>query len=204
LEHLLRYLELEPGGGQALAAEEEIRRILSESGPGERVLKRFLSRVEAAAIPSPLKQKARFEYALHVFRLDREQGLALFLALRDGEPGEPLAGEVHYWIGEGYRQRGDPARALEIFAGLAASRADRTGALAQAGVARLLEEQGRTEEAAEEYLKVYFLFPELKELASEGLYQAGRLYREQGLRERAERLLEKLRAEFPDSPRARE
>jgi TolA-binding protein len=204
LEHLLRYLELEPGGGQALAAEEEIRRILSESGSGERVLKRFLSRVEAAAIPSPLKQKARFEYARHVFRRQREQGLALLFALRDEEPGEPLAGEVHYWIGEGYRQRGDSARALEVFAGLASSRADRTGALAQAGVARLLEEQGRAEEAAEEYLKVYFLFPELKELAAEGLYQAGRLYREQGLRERAERLLEKLRAEFPDSPRARE
>ena len=204
LEHLLRYLELEPGGGQARAAEEEIRRIFMESGPGDRALKRFLSRVETAAIPPPLKQKTRFEYALHVFRRDREQGLALLFALRDEEPGEPLAGEVHYWIGEGYRQRGDPARALEIFTGLASSRADRTGALAQAGVARLLEEQGRAEEAAEGYLKVYFLFPELKELASEGLYQAGRLYREQGLRERAERLLEKLRAEFPDSPRARE
>jgi TolA-binding protein len=204
LEHLLRYLELEPGGGQALAAEQEIRRILSESGSGQRVLQRLLSRVEAAAIPAPLKQQARFEYAIQVFRKDHEQGLALLSVLRNEELGEPLAGEVHYWIGEGYRRRGDTARAREIFAGLAASRADRSGALAQTGVARLLEGQGRAEEAAEEYLKVYFLFPEIRELASEGLYQAGRLYREQGLRERAERLLGKLRAEFPDSPRARE
>jgi TolA-binding protein len=124
--------------------------------------------------------------------------------LRDGQPEEPLAGEVHYWIGEGYRQRGELSRALEIFTALAASRADRTGALAQSAVARVREEQGRPEEAAEEYLKVYFLFPEMKDLAPEGLYQAGRLYREQGLRERAERLQEKLRAEFPDSPRTRE
>jgi TolA-binding protein len=105
---------------------------------------------------------------------------------------------VHYWIGEAYRQRGDLARALEIFSGIAAARADRTGALAQAGLARVREEQGRREEAAEEYLKVYFLYPELKDLAAEGLYQAGRLYREQGLRERADRLFEKLRAEFPE------
>ena len=83
---------------------------------------------------------------------------------------------MHYWIGEGYRQRGELARALEIFTGLAASRADRTGALAQSAVARVREEQGRPEEAAEEYLKVYFLFPEMKDLAPEGLYQAGRLY----------------------------
>jgi TolA-binding protein len=65
-------------------------------------------------------------------------------------------------------------------------------------------QQGRLEEAAEEYLKVYFLFPELKDLAPEGLYQAGRLYREQGLKDRADKLAEKLRAEFPESPRARE
>ena len=204
LEHLLRYLELSPDGGQARAAEEEIRRILAQSDPGDRVLKRFLARVEAAGIPLSLKQKARFEYALLVFRRDREQGLALLSALRDGQPEEPLAGEVHYWIGEGYRQRGELARALEVFTGLAASRADRTGALAQAGAARVREEQGRPEEAAEEYLKVYFLFPEMKDLAPEGLYQAGRLYREQGLLEQAQRLQEKLRAEFPDSPRARE
>jgi TolA-binding protein len=204
LIHLLAYLEAEPSGGQARAAEEEIRRILYASQGDDRLLKKFLTRVEGAAIPLPLKQQARLEYALHVFRRDREQGLALLSALRDLQPEEPLAGEVHYWIGEGHRQRGDLDRALEIFTGLAASRADRTGALAQAGVARVREEQGRPEEAAEEYLKLYFLFPELKDLAPEGLYQASRLYREQGLRERAERLEQKLRAEFPDNPRAHE
>jgi TolA-binding protein len=199
LEHLLRYLEQDPGGGLARSAEEEIRRILAETAdPSDRALKGFLARVEAAGVPPSLKQKARFEYARHVFQRDREQGLALLSALRDSQPEEPLAGEVHYWIGEAYRQRGDLVRALDIFAGIAAARADRMGALAQAGVARVRGEQGRREEAAEEYLKLYFLYPELKDLASEGLYQAGRLYRELGLRERADLLFEKLRTEFPE------
>jgi TolA-binding protein len=198
LAHLLRYLEQDPGGGLARSAEEEIRRILGETGPSDRALKGFLARVEAAGVPPALKQKARFEYARHVFQRDREQGLTLLSALRDSQPEEPLAGEVHYWIGEAYRQRGDLARALDIFAGSAAARADRTGALAQAGVARVRGEQGRKEEAAEEYLKLYFLYPAVKDLASEGLFQAGRLYRELGLQERADRLFEKLRTEFPE------
>ncbi len=203
LNHLLAYLAEEPSGGQARAAEEEIRRILYEA-KDDRLLKKFLAQLEAAGIPLSLKQQARLEYALAVFRSDRERGLSLLSTLSDAQPEEPLAGEVHYWIGEGWRQRGDLDRALEVFSALAASRADRTGALAQAGVARVREQQGRREEAAEEYLKLYFLFPELRDLAPEGLHQAARLYREQGLRERAERLEQKLRAEFPESPRARE
>ncbi len=205
LEHLLRYLEQDPEGGLARSAEEEIRRLLAESNdPGDRLTKDFLRRVEGARVPAELKQKARFEYARHLFARDREQGLALLAALRAEQPAEPLAGEVYYLIGEAYRQRGDLARALDIFTGIAGARADRTGGLAQSGVARVREQQGRLEEAAEEYLKVYFLFPELKDLAPEGLYQAGRLYREQGLKDRADKLEEKLRAEFPESPRARE
>ena len=205
LEHLLRYLEQEPGGGLARSAEEEIRRLLAESDePGDRLTKDFLRRIEGARVPAELKQKARFEYARHLFARDREQGLALLAALRAEQPAEPLAGEVYYLIGEAYRQRGELARALDIFTGIAGARADRTGGLAQSGVARVREQQGRLEEAAEEYLKVYFLFPELKDLAPEGLYQAGRLYREQGLKDRADKLEEKLRAEFPESPRARE
>ena len=203
LAHFLRYIELDPGGGLASSAEGEIRRLLADTAdPSDRVLRDFLRRVEAAKVPGELKQKARFEYARYVFARDREQGLELLSALRAEQPAEPLAGEVYYLIGEGYRLRGELPRAADILTAVAASRADRTGALAQSGVARVREQQGRLEESAEEYLKVYFLFPGVKDLAAEGLYQASRLFREGGQRERADKLSATLRAEYPDSPRA--
>ncbi len=155
-------------------------------------------------MPPALKQKARFEYARYVFRRDREQGLALLSALRDSQPEEPLAGEVHYWIGEAYRQRGELARALDIFTGIAAARADRTGALAQAGVARVREEQGRREEAAEEYLKVYFLFPELKDLAAGGTVPGGPAVPGAGPAGAGGAAVREAAGGVPGKPRARE
>ena len=76
----------------------------------------------------------------------------------------------------------------------------RPGAASQLGIARVLEARGQSREAAEEFLKVHFLYPDFQDLAAEGLYSAGRLYWEQGYRDRAGQLFEKLELEYPDSP----
>jgi len=90
-------------------------------------------------VPAELKQKARFEYARYVFRRDREQGLELLSACA---PSSPRAAGRRGVLPdrEGYRLRAT-CPAADIFAAVAAARADRTGALAQSGVARVREQQ---------------------------------------------------------------
>jgi len=211
LELLLRYLESSRSadsspGGLAKAAEEEIRSLLvplaSGDDAGAARLRRFLRRVEASGVHEDLKNRARYEYTRFLFAGGGEEEEALRLALRLREAGlaEPLASENNLLIAEAYRRRGELDRALDIFSAITASRAGRAGASAQAGIARIAEEQGRREEAAEEYLKLYFLYPEEQDLAQEGLFQAGRLYWEAGRGEQARKLFDKLSAEFPESP----
>jgi len=118
---------------------------------------------------------------------------------------EPLASEVAFLIGEDFRLSGSLDRALDVFQGITAATSQESAASAQLSIARIMEAragagQGSFEEAADEYLKAYFLYPDYREQAQEGLYQAGRVFWEQGKRDRAQRLFEKLAAEFPDSP----
>ena len=69
----------------------------------------------------------------------------------------------------------------------------------QLGIGRVLEARGQNQEAAEEYLKVHFLYPDHPLLAAEGLYRAGLMYWNEGYQERAEELFERLASEYPDS-----
>ena len=203
LDFLLRYLEYSPKGGLAELAEKEIRSVLARAGESdraERELRDFLKRVEAGSLPAALKDTVRFEYARWLFGRDREQALALLLRLKESGLSEPQASEASLLIAEGFRLRGELERALDVFSGITAARTGRIAASAQLGIARIREQQGRREEAAEEFLKVFFLYPEAGEQAQEGLYQAGRLYRQSGRKEEAGKLFARLLQQYPDTP----
>jgi TolA-binding protein len=203
LDYLLRYLESSPSGGLAKLAEEEIRAVLASAGGSERgeaELADFLKRVESSSLPAGLKNQARFEYARWLFARDREQALAMLMRLKESGLSEPQSSEASLLIGEAFRLRGDLPRALDVFNGITAARSKASAARAQLGIARIREQQGRREEAAEEFLKIFFLYPEAGEQAQEGLYQAGRLYWEGGRRDEARKLFARLLQRYPDSP----
>jgi tetratricopeptide (TPR) repeat protein len=126
--------------------------------------------------------------------------MAVLQTVRAEDPEEPLASEVNYLIGEYYRLEGELDRAYDIFSGIVGVNSERPGAASQLGIGRVLEARGRNREAAEEYLKVHFLYPDQTDLASEGLYRAGLMYWNEGYRERAGELFERLGSEYPDSP----
>jgi TolA-binding protein len=208
LDFLLRYLETSPEGGLARIATEEIRTVLASlsSEEGEQVLAEFYRRTESSRkLAEEIKNQVRYEYAAFLFPRDRPGALQLLQRIRASTPPEPLASQVNLLIGEYYRLAGELERALDIFRGITASSTQASAASAQLAVARILEANARAgdgslDAAADEYLKVYFLYPDFQVQAQEGLYQAGRVFWEQGKRDRARRLFEKLAAEFPDSP----
>lgn len=205
LDYLLRYLESAPAGGalreQAVA---EIRSVLKAQGSaaqGSRVLEEFSQRAEAsAALPAELKNQVRYEYARVLLDQEPQKALRLLESLRGSGLQEPLRSQVAFLTGEYYRRAGDLARARDIFVGIVGASASESAASAQLGIARILESQNRRVEAAEEYLKAYFLYPDAKAAAQEGLFQAGRVYWELGNREKGRQLLDRLAAESPDSP----
>jgi TolA-binding protein len=208
LEYLLRYLESSPQGGLARVAAEEIRAVLASlsGAAGKNLLVEFYRRAEDSRnLPEETKNQIRYEYAVHLFPRDRPEALRLLQAIRASAPAEPLAGQASFLIGRHHRESGELGRALDIFRGITASSSEASAASAQLEVAGILETQARSgdgsfDEAAEEYLKVYFLYPDFPEAAQEGLYQAGRVFWEQGKRDRARSLFEKLADEFPQSP----
>ena len=81
---------------------------------------------------------------------------------------------------------------MDIFQGIVGANSERPGAASQLAVGRVLEALGENQEAAEEYLKVHFLYPDYTDLAAEGLFKAGLLYWNENYRDRAEQLFERL------------
>lgn len=208
LESLLGYLELEGAGRGQPALRElaltEMRSLLEqlvEAGPERGLIEAFYRRAESSpALPGELKQRVSFEYARALFEVDAEAALPLLERLGAAGVQGPLRGQIAYLTGEHYRRTGALPRAREIFTGLVGSSSGESGALAQLGLARILEAENRRLEAAEEYLKVYFLYPDHRGPAEEGLFQSGRLYWQMGDRGKARELFEKLAAESPGSP----
>ncbi|MBN1834328.1 MAG: tetratricopeptide repeat protein [Spirochaetales bacterium] len=208
LELLLRYLESSPEGGLARAAEQEIREVFAAvpQGGDSRVLERFYRRADSSSsLEEQLKNQIRYEYAAFLFPSDRRQAVDLLERIRSSSPREPLASQVSLLLGEHHRLSGELQRALDIFRGITGASTQESAAAAQLAVGRVLEEQAQRgeasfEEAADEYLKTYFVYPDFSQAAQEGLYRAGRVFWEQGKRDRGRRLFDKLAAEFPDSP----
>ena len=208
LEHLIGYLEEDGGategssGGLADLAMQEIRDILSEiAGPEGQIFEDFYRRADRSpSLERSFKNRVRLEYARYIFSEDPEGAMAILQNVRSQDPAEPLASEVSYLIGEYYRIDGELDRAYDIFSGIVGVNSQRPGAASQLGIGAVLELRGETREAAEEYLKVHFLYPDQADLAAEGLCRAGLLYWKDGYRERASELFDRLAREYPDSP----
>jgi TolA-binding protein len=208
LEYLTGYLEANSGaaggssGGLADLAMEEIREILSEiSGPEGKIFEDFYRRVDRSpSLRQSFKNRIRLEYARYIFGEEPEGAMAILQEVRAQDPAEPLASEVNYLIGEYYRIDGQLDRAYDIFSGIVGANSQRPGAASQLGIGAVLEARGDTREAAEEYLKVHFLYPDQTDLAAEGLFKAGLLYWREGYRDRASELFDRLAEEYPGSP----
>ncbi len=203
LRYWLAYLERAPEGQLASPVEEEMRSLVAElaaqSSRPPASLERFFREAESSpSLKGELKDRVRLEHARLLYPNDPEEAFRLLTLLRSSSLAEPLRGEVYLLIGRYYLDHGQGERALEVFQGITAGRADAVAAQAQLGAARALEALGRRKEAAEEFLKVHFLFPEAAP-AAEGLYQAARLYGELGDRQRSEELFRRLRESYPDS-----
>jgi TolA-binding protein len=216
LEYLIGFLEDEGNGGASGGLSElamqEIRTILAEirdSGQAEEgtVFEKFYRRVDRSpSLDGTFKNRVRLEYARYIYSSNADGAMAILQTIRSENsawadtPGDPLASEVNYLIGEYYRRNGELDRAADIFSGIISANSGQPGADSQLGIARILEARGRTTEAAEEYLKVHFLYPDHLEVAAEGLYRAGLLYWQADDRDRAEQLFQRLASEYPDSP----
>jgi TolA-binding protein len=132
------------------------------------------------------------------------EATAILAAVRAKPLGDRAAAEAGLLAGRCYAAAGDTARALETLESLASSRADRIGAEARMEKARVLEAAGRTGEAVEEFLTIAYLFPDIEDLAAEGLAQAARVARARGERDRARSFEDRLRKEYPESRWARQ
>jgi tetratricopeptide (TPR) repeat protein len=210
LEHLIGFLEDDRGGslssgGLADLAMQEIRAILSQIGTQDRgsegrIFEQFYRRVDRSpSLARDFKNRVRLEYARYIFPGKPDGAMAILGTVRAEDPPEPLASEVNFLIGEYYRREGELDRAFDIFTGIIGANSGGPGAASQLGIGRVLEARGQPQEAAEEYLKVHFLYPDHPQQAAEGLYRAGLMYRNEGYQRKAEELFARLEREYPDS-----
>lgn len=194
------YLKKVPGGSYTKAALQEIREILAAIDPDTAL--DFLDKAEKEEdAPAWLKNSLRYEYAAAIFDQRREEAFALLEKIRQDGPEEPLKSKSDFLIGRYFQEIGELRRALDIFAALAELRADRTGAAAQMNIARIFKSLDRSEEAAEEFLKVSYIFPDYPDLVEEAIFEAILLFRSLGAFDKAQQLYTKLKNEFPQSRR---
>ena len=198
LDYYLRYMERYPQGTMIDPLGEDVMAVLAEGDDPAAVEDFYLQVEENPGFSRTLKNRVRYEYARQL--LDSEAGIPekqdearlLLQAIRRSDPIEPLKSEVNFLMGEIYQRRGELDRAADIFAGLAAVRADRLGAEAQLRVGEILEDRGTPEKAAEAYLKVYFLYPDYHDPVRTALTRAGDIYESLGQAEKAANLRAKL------------
>ncbi len=203
LKYYWQYLERSPEGSLVDLASSEIQNILSSSRDFNAIREFYYSIEKNPETPVQLKNQVRYEYACLIFKDGSSQplreALAIFERIRDSGVSEPLKSKVNYMIGEYYLLQGELKRALDIFTGITAATAGQTGAEAQMNIASIYEKQGYKEEAAEAYLKVYFLYPDFDSLSQEAIYRAGLIFKTEGKNEEAEKLFMKLKEEYPES-----
>ncbi len=198
LEFYLDYMERFPEGSMIEVLGEETVEILAGKDDPAAVETFYLQVEQNPGFPPAMKNRVRYEFARQLLAPvtespeQVEQGYLLLQAIRRSEPAEPLRSEVNFLVGEYHQRRGELDRAANIFSGLAAVRADRLGAEAQMRVAAIFERRGNAEKAAEEYLKVVFLYPDYKDLVSTALTRSILLFERLGETEKAENLRARL------------
>jgi len=203
LDLFWRYLKKVHEGSYTKAALQEIREILGTIDQDAALASlAFLDKAEKEEdVPAWLKNGLRYEYAAAIFDQRREEAFTLLQKIRQEGPEEPVKSRSNFLIGRYYQESGELRRALDIFTTLAELRADITGAAAQMNIARILKSMDKREDAAEEYLKVSYIFPDYPDLVEEAIFEAILLFRSLGAVDKAQQLYTKLKNEFPLSHR---
>ena len=193
------YVSSRPRGSMADPALEGFSKALAAVGSLELAEQYSSKALAIKGLPAESLARIRLAHARLLLEARPADSLALLSEIRRRSPAEPLAGEVNLLLGEASAATGDLKKALDIFTALADSRADRVGAEAKREQARALEATGATAEALDEFTRISYLFPDFPDLAAEGLFNAVRIARLRGERDRARSLEENLRKGFPDS-----
>jgi len=203
LELCWSYVTARPQGAMLETVLDTFTRALGQSG-GVAPARAWDARVRVAkGLASPIAVRLRIACASLILRENAGEARAILAEVRSKPLADRAAAEAGLLAGRIDVAAAATSSALETFESLAASRADRIGAEARKEKALLLESIGRTDEAVEEFLTIAYLFPDIEDLAAEGLAEAARIARARGERERARSFEDRLRKEYPNSDRAK-
>ena len=202
LELCWSYLERRPQGAMLETVLDTFSRALEAAG-GAGQARSWDAKVRAAkGLAAGTVARLRIACAGMILADNPAEAMAILTAVRARPLADRAAAEAGLLTGRYYAAVGDTGRALEALESLASSRADRIGAEARMAKAQVLEANGSTAEAVEEFLTLAYLFPDIEDLAAEGLAQAARVARARGERDRARSFEDRLRKEYPDSSQA--
>ncbi len=203
LELCWSYLESRPQGAMLETVLDTFSRALEAAG-GAGQARSWDAKVRAAkGLTAGTIARLRIACAGQILPENPGEAMTILTAVRAKPLADRAAAEAGLLTGRYYAAVGDTGRALATLESLASSRADRIGAEARMAKARLLETSGQTAEAVEEFLTLAYLFPDIEDLAAEGLAQAARVARARGERDRARGFEDRLRKEYPDSAQAK-
>jgi TolA-binding protein len=161
---------------------------------------RLFERLRREAPEHQILPKALFRQGLAHGRLEHWQACEDALTrLARAAPEFPNLTEAELWRGRALAAQRKTRAARQAFERVVAGDKGELAAQARLGLGRLLEREGRTDEALSEFLKVALLYAHEEEV-SEALYRAGTCLEAQGDREKA---LEQYRVVVDQHPRTR-
>jgi tetratricopeptide (TPR) repeat protein len=123
---------------------------------------------------------------------DWDGAISAYRELLEGFPGHPESGTWSLRLGFAYLEAGQAGRALETFVGIDPGADDELGAELQFWIGECYFKMDRYERAAEEYLRVGFLYPHQVQWAATAEYNAGVSYEKMGRAEEARTIYRKL------------
>ena len=200
LEELWTSLVSHPGSGLLPVVLQSFAAALQSTGSLEAARDYAEKARDAQGLEVQAVASIELDYADMLLPGDPAGALTVLDDVRRRSPPEPLAGEATLLTGKCFAARLDWQRALDIFSALSDTRADEVGARATAERARALESTGNLTEAANQYLRIAYIFPGFSELAAEGMFNAARLASQAGDKDNAARISGQLRKRYPDSP----
>jgi len=140
-----------------------------------------------------LKADALFNAGICRARMnDWEGAISAYRQLLDEFPGHPDGRTWSLRLGFAYLEAGQAGRALETFAGIDPGTDDELGAELQFWIGECYFKMDRYERAAQEYLRVGFLYPQQVQWAATAEYNAGVSYEKLGRVEEARTIYRKL------------
>ena len=123
---------------------------------------------------------------------DWEGAISAYRQLLDEFPGHPDGRTWSLRLGFAHLEAGQAGRALETFAGIDPGTDDELGAELQFWIGECYFKMDRYERAAQEYLRVGFLYPQQVQWAATAEYNAGVSYEKLGRAEEARTIYRKL------------